>query len=783
MTTNTLAASGLCPLKEHESQRASDRDVPAAISERPVPIHEQRATSPVADPVAFMPGVRGHDPVAQYWLSQVTLRLRREVCWLWRERSLQSADAAMTTAVPPTVDRAVAALDLARYERDKRAFFASDVTARYLSDRIAAVPPVGPVLPPSPSARLADAREASVGGSDRPVDRRGSFGWVARQLQLQPVECFVLAVALLPVVDSAAGQVIASCLNEPSRTGPTLALAQRLWDEPDELMQCVDPAHALLRHGLITVASGAGSHDWHAPLVVPSLVAAELLVAAALPDALEAVTPVAWPADLDVAAIARVSATVVGDAVLDDALSADVASQVRQGMRIVPIIGAVGSPLAEVAAACAERVGVRTVRPSAALAREHLAQLFAAAWLRGHAVFIPSSLLTAPSAHEPTLEPPPLPGLPLTVFVGVHDRAGLRGLGSTLPAIVVPALTYAERLAEWRQAIPSAGPLLPELARRFRYEHAAIVRVGRELATLDHPPSVSEVLAAARADLDLGSLAQPVAPRFARNELMLPPAQATQIDEIVAAMNNLTSVHYEWGTARAWNEGGLAALFAGPPGTGKTMAAEVIATELRLPLYRIDLSQVVNKYIGETEKNLRRLFDAADSTDVILFFDEADALFGRRTEVKDAHDRYANLEISYLLERMERFKGLAILATNRKKDLDEAFLRRLRFVVEFPLPGVSERLRIWRSVIPDAVDASELDFEFLAQRFALSGGHIRGIVFHACLQSAAAGADRRLTMAAVVRAVQREYEKLDRANSLEQFGPYAALVIPQRTAR
>jgi SpoVK/Ycf46/Vps4 family AAA+-type ATPase len=248
-------------------------------------------------------------------------------------------------------------------------------------------------------------------------------------------------------------------------------------------------------------------------------------------------------------------------------------------------------------------------------------------------------------------------------------------------------------------------------------------------------------------------------------------------------MNNLTRVHYEWGTARAWNEGGLAVLFAGAPGTGKTMAAEAIAAELDLPLYRIDLSQVVNKYIGETEKNLRRLFDAADSADVILFFDEADALFGKRTEVKDAHDRYANLEISYLLERMERFKGLAILATNRKKDLDEAFLRRLRFVVEFPMPGMAERLRIWRSVIPNGVDASAIDFEFLAQRFPLAGGHIRGIVFQACLQSANEGAPRRLGMPAVVRAVQREYDKLDRVNSLDQFGPYAELVVSHRNPR
>jgi hypothetical protein len=322
--------------------------------------------------------------------------------------------------------------------------------------------------------------------------------------------------------------------------------------------------------------------------------------------------------------------------------------------------------------------------------------------------------------------------------------------------------------------------VLAEAARRFRYERPAIERIGAELAALGRTPTADDILAAARADLDLGGLAVPVTPRFGLAELMLPPPQSRQIAEIVAAMNNLTRVHYEWGTARVWNEGGLAVLFAGAPGTGKTMAAEAIADALKLPLYRIDLSQVVNKYIGETEKNLRRLFDAADSADVILFFDEADALFGKRTEVKDAHDRYANLEISYLLERMERFRGVAILATNRKKDLDEAFLRRLRFVVEFPLPGPAERLRIWRGVIPDGIDASALDLDFLAQRFALAGGHIRAIVFHACLQSAIEGAPRALTMPVLIRCVQREYDKLDRANSLDQFGPYAPLIAAER---
>jgi hypothetical protein len=709
------------------------------------------AEFPPVRPIAFLPGLRGGDALAEYWLEQVTLRLRREMSWLWRERGPQKADLS-PSPVPPPIDRALAALDLVRYERDKRAFFDEDVTARYLSERI-------------------DVAEPAAATA---VDRRGSFAWVARELRLRPVERFVLAVALLPVVDSAAGEVIASCLNDPNRTAPTLALAQRLWDEPDELARCFTPAHVLVRHGLLHIGSDAASHDWQSPLAVPSLIAAELLYGSdTLPAALESVEPAALSANLDAAAVARVAAAAAGEP----------APGTRQGMRIVPVVGAVGAPLAEVAAACAERAGVGTVRPGAALAREHLGQALTAAWLRGCAIYLPASSLLAASAHDAALEAPPLPGLPLTLFLGVHDRAQLRGLDQSLPAIVVPSLTYAERLARWRAAIPSAGEVLPELARRFRYEDAAIARVGRELATLGRAPSAVEMLTAARADLDLGTLAQPVSPRFERRELMLPAVHSAQIDEIVSAMNNLTRVHYEWGAARAWSEGGLAALFAGAPGTGKTMAAEVLAAELRLPLYRIDLSQVVNKYIGETEKNLRRLFDAADASDVILFFDEADALFGKRTEVKDAHDRYANLEISYLLERMERFKGLAILATNRKKDLDEAFLRRLRFVVEFPLPDAADRLRIWRSVIPPGVDASELDFDFLAQRFPLAGGHIRSIVFHACLQSAARGAPARLAMPAVVRAVQREYDKLDRAHSLEQFGPYAHLVASQRAAR
>jgi hypothetical protein len=707
-----------------------------------------------AEAVAFLPGARGEDRLAQHWLRQVTLRLRREVCWLWRERAAQGLannEAHADGLLPPFADRALGSLDLLRHADDKRRFFAEDATARHLGELIAAPPPSAPTPVPSPAPSMASGAP------------RGSFAWLAQSLALSPLDRFVLAMALLPAIDSAAAPVIATCLNDPARTEPTLALAQRLWDEPDALLRSFDAAHPLLRHGVLS-ADGTG---WHAPLSVAAPVARELLFAGReAPSSLHRVQP-----GSDVTAPHGLFAT-----------------GTHAHMRVVPLVGPVGAPLAEVAAAACAPAHVQLVQPSPALTREHLPAFLVTAWLRGCAVYLPVELLADGCTHDANVEPPPLPALPLTVFVGLHDREPLRGLGpNAMPPTEIPPMTHAERLACWRDALPGVhdANLLAEVARRFRYEREAIRRIGADLAAAGAVPTVPTahaVYEAARADLDLGALAQPVAPRFRLDELMLPAEQTRQLQEIVTAMRNLTRVHYEWGTARAWNEGGLAALFAGPPGTGKTMAAEAIAHELALPMYRIDLSQVVNKYIGETEKNLRRLFDAADAADVILFFDEADALFGKRTEVKDAHDRYANLEVSYLLERMERFKGLAILATNRKKDLDEAFLRRLRFVLELPLPGPAERLRIWQSAMPPDVDASALDLPFLAQNFALAGGHIRGIVFQACLQSASEGAPRSLAMPAVIRAVHREYAKLERAHSLDQFGPYASLVAAPRNA-
>ena len=218
--------------------------------------------------------------------------------------------------------------------------------------------------------------------------------------------------------------------------------------------------------------------------------------------------------------------------------------------------------------------------------------------------------------------------------------------------------------------------------------------IGIELTTLWQTCRI-----AARAGME--QLATRIVAKAEWEQLVLPLEQKALLRQITDQVAQRNRVYDAWGFREQMNRGlGINALFAGESGTGKTMAAEVIANELQLDLFRIDLSAVVNKYIGETEKNLRKLFDAAEDSGAILFFDEADALFGKRSEVKDSHDRYANIEINYLLQRMESYRGLAILATNMKSALDKAFMRRLRFIVDFPIPGIEERKEIWRKVFP-----------------------------------------------------------------------------------
>jgi SpoVK/Ycf46/Vps4 family AAA+-type ATPase len=278
-------------------------------------------------------------------------------------------------------------------------------------------------------------------------------------------------------------------------------------------------------------------------------------------------------------------------------------------------------------------------------------------------------------------------------------------------------------------------------------------------------PTLDDFCGAARAQCghDLGRLTAKVQPHYSWDDIILPPDQMAHLREICAQAEYRNVVYGEWGFDRKLSLGkGLNMLFVGPPGTGKTMAAEVIAHELQLDLYRIDLSQVVSKYIGESEKNLDRIFTAAENSNAILFFDEADALFGKRSEVRDSHDRYANIEISYLLQKMEEYQGISILATNLRQNLDDAFMRRVQAVVEFPFPDAEYRQRIWSSVFPrEAPLGEDVDFKLLAQEVQLAGGNIKNMALAAAFY--AAGDRGSICMEHLIQAAHREHQKIGRS--------------------
>jgi len=269
----------------------------------------------------------------------------------------------------------------------------------------------------------------------------------------------------------------------------------------------------------------------------------------------------------------------------------------------------------------------------------------------------------------------------------------------------------------------------------------------------------------------LSSLAQKTSPHYTWEDIVLPKDTLEHLKEVSGFIKYKGKVHFDWGFEKKLSLGkGLNVLFSGAPGTGKTMAAEVLANEVKLDLYKIDLSSLVSKYIGETEKNLKKIFDEAETSNSILFFDEADALFGKRSEVKDAHDRYANIETAYLLQKMEEYEGVVILASNFRKNMDDAFLRRLHFTIEFPLPDDNARKDIWRKMFPKETPISDdVDFAFLS-RFKFAGGNIKNIVLAASFL--AAEDSESVAMEHIVKATKREYQKIGKLFTEADFGQY-----------
>ncbi|RCJ19990.1 ATPase [Nostoc sp. ATCC 43529] len=363
-------------------------------------------------------------------------------------------------------------------------------------------------------------------------------------------------------------------------------------------------------------------------------------------------------------------------------------------------------------------------------------------------------------------------------FLIITSRERMRLAQRLVVSFDVYQPTIKEQGVVWQDALAGIAPQMngqvKTLVDQFNLSAATIRAACAEAAgqLIQKPENdIGEILwdacrVQARPRLD--ELAQRIEPSGDWDDLILPEPQKQILREIAAHVRQRSTVYNNWGFAGKGGRGlGISALFAGSSGTGKTLGAEVLAHRLRLDLYRIDLSSVVSKYIGETEKNLRRVFDTAEQGGVILLFDEADALFGKRSEVKDARDRYANIEVSYLLQRMESYPGLAVLTTNLKSAIDTAFLRRIRFVVQFPFPDTAQRAEIWRRVFPPNTPTADLDAMQLA-RLNVAGGNIRNIALNAAFLAADAG--EPVQMKHVLRAAQTEYTKLEKPLTDAEIG-------------
>jgi AAA+ superfamily predicted ATPase len=369
----------------------------------------------------------------------------------------------------------------------------------------------------------------------------------------------------------------------------------------------------------------------------------------------------------------------------------------------------------------------------------------------------------------------------VTILAGV--KAGVNTPVITIP-FVMP--NFAQRRFYWQNYLQAADITLDDieldsLSDRFRLTSAqianAVTTATNQLAwktavsEFTEKITLTDLFTACRSlsGNDLASLARHIQPKYSWEDIVLPDNQKNLLREICNQVKHQHLVWEKWGFASKLSQGrGLNVMFSGTPGTGKTMAAEIIAQELQLDLYKIDLSQVVSKYIGETEKNLNQIFTAATNANAILLFDEADALFGKRSEVKDAHDRYANLEISYLLQKMEEYEGITILTTNLRMNMDDAFVRRLRFIIDFPFPNEKQRYQIWQKIFPASLPCSpDLDLNFLARNFELTGANIRNIALAAAF--VAADDNNEIQMSHLILAVRREYQKMGKILKDKEF--------------
>ncbi|SFS14379.1 ATPase family associated with various cellular activities (AAA) [Dyella sp. OK004] len=588
---------------------------------------------------------------------------------------------------------------------------------------------------------------------------------LAQRLGLSDFERSLLMLCIGMELDTGMPALCAQAQHDPSKPWPTFALAFSILDAPS--WDALSPQRPLRFWRLLDIHQPGPQ-----PLVGAALSADERVVnfVRGLNHLDDRLMPLLTP--LAQAALPPSQQTVV--------------EQVLDGLRHVPpgqalptvqLLGSDSTSKQAIAWAIAAAFGVQVYRLSAELLphavgeQETLIRL----WLR-ESQLLPIALYidAADIDHGDAASAPVRRFLARSGgLTFVDTREPWPGTAGSLLSADIAKPTPFEQRSLWQRLLgEQAGGQPKQLAGHFDFGLGKIEQVAHTAlaAAAQQPEALAQSLwhgALARTRPALDQLAQRIEPKATWGDIKLPDAEKNLLHQIADQVAERSTVYDDWGFRDRMNRGlSISALFCGESGTGKTMAAEVIANALGLSLYRIDLSAVVSKYIGETEKNLRKLFDAAEEGGAILFFDEADALFGRRSEVKDSHDRYANIEVNYLLQRLETFRGLAILATNMRSALDSAFLRRIRFIVNFPFPGNTERKAIWSSVFPPQVITGALDLERLA-RLALTGGSIQGIALNAAFMAAKSGV--QITMPLLLDAARSEFRKLEKPINEAEF--------------
>ena len=680
-------------------------------------------------------------------LERLRLRLNKRALWLQRARPGETRAA----------DWLLAARDT---EREAR-FNASDSRARSIEGLI----------------RQCDERLVALEREMRASSRPPALRALAEVVELTPFEEELILMAVAPALDGAFATAFSEVNDDPRRRFPTLGLglAMNATDESERVLaaDCLMHGRPLRALRLVDVSEPADE-----PLVARRLCADERFV-----DFLRG----GRTFDQRVANILDdVSANVSNETL--DRIADDISSRIEGQTARWPTVNLVGTSdggAREVAHRVSVSLGLRLqeldVRHLAGISAAERAALFPLlgreALLGGLAYLIDTASAERGSPAA-SLVDELIERVAAASFVISAERwPGSGEAHRAAHVVTVGRPDRSEQRGLWHSALAayahSLNGELDVIAQQFDFGPMAIVAaVERARARSDGPITASALWRSCREEIGtaLDDLATRVTSSFVWEDIVVRDDVRAQLRELADQVANRGRVYETWGFGSRLGRGrGITALFTGASGTGKTMAAEIIANHLELDLHRVDLAGLISKYVGETEKNIRRVFDAAERSGAILFFDEADALFGSRTEVRDSHDRYANVEINYLLQRMEDYAGLAILATNRRAALDDAFVRRLRFIIEFPFPTVDDRRRIWEGVFPPSTDLERLDYGFLA-RLELSGGSIRAIAVNAAFLAAA---ERRpVGMAHIVRASAREYGKLAKPISASDFGPY-----------